>query len=371
MSDEHHKGRESPHVPFGSTSIRLTSNDWLVVLLSVALCFLVVPRVWRLAEPFRPANDYRIPHALSDDYWHYERWTNEVTARGRIPIIGDSVIWGEYVSPNETLSERINEQLGVERFDNAGLSGSHPLALEGLVKQYGAGVRGRRVILHCNLLWMSSADRDLQSEREISFNHARLVPQISRTIPSYKPSIEDRLGNAVDHRFAFRRWVQHVRIVHFESLDLPSWSLDHPYENPVARLRGAVPTPNRTPRHDENAWFDRGIEQQSFEWVGKTSSLQIQAFQNTVESLRLRGCAVYVIVGPFNEHLLAPDGVEGYAQLKQYVAEWLAGQSIPHLIPAVLPSEEYGDASHPLEAGYRRLANEIVADASFQNWLGN
>ena len=116
-------------------------------------------------------------------------------------------------------------------------------------------------MLDCKLLRMSSADRELQSEREISFNHARLVPQISRTIPSYKPSIEDRLGNVVDHRFAFRRWVQHVRIVHFESLDLPSWSLDHPYENPVARLRGAVPTPTRTPRHDEGPGLYGSIEQ--------------------------------------------------------------------------------------------------------------
>ncbi|HJN13701.1 MAG: hypothetical protein QGH33_19025 [Pirellulaceae bacterium] len=357
------------NVPYGSNEIRLSAKQWLVVILLISACFVAVPRWWKKVEPFEPASDYRIPYVLSDDYWHYQRWMDEITAQDRIPMIGDSVIWGEYVPPDQTLAQAINQRLGVKRLANAGLNGTHPLALEGLVNLYCGGVRDGRVILHCNLLWMSSPEHDLQSGKDVSFNHPRLVPQLSRPIPSYKATADDRIGTIVDHRFGLRGWVHHLRIAHFENLDLPNWSLEHPYTDPISQVSLSLPAPDLTARHEDVAWFERGIEQQDFGWVEAPSSLQLEAFQRTVKSLRARGNSVFVIVGPFNEHLLVAGSQNRYSQLREYVGRWLADQRVPHLLPNVLPRKEFGDASHPLAAGYRRLAEQIVDDPNFRDWL--
>ncbi len=62
------------------------------------------------------------------------------------------------------------------------------------------------------------------------------------------------------------------------------------------------------------------------------------------------------MVGPFNEHLLTPGSLQRYQQVKAAIGAWLEERKIPHVIPAPLPSEQYGDASHPLAEGYRALA---------------
>jgi len=96
-------------------------------------------------------------------------------------------MWGEYVLPDGTLSHFLNEQSGQPpMFVNAGVNGLFPLALEGLVRYYGGPLRGRKVLVHCNALWMSSPKADLRTEKEERFNHADLVPQSSRAFPVTK-----------------------------------------------------------------------------------------------------------------------------------------------------------------------------------------
>jgi hypothetical protein len=355
---------------FGSNEIRLTTSQWLVAIGLVLGTFAILPHAWKRIEPFEPPPDYRIPFVLSDDYWHYERWMDQLTDERRIPLIGDSAIWGEYVTPDETLSQFMNRQLETEQFANGGLNGTHPLALEGLVQHYCGSIRNRQVIVHCNLLWMSSAERDLQTEKELSFNHARLVPQLLRSIPAYRASTNDRIGNQIDHLFALRGLVHHWRIAHFDSLDLHSWSLEHPYDNPIVRLGHPLAATSRVPRHETISWTERGIEKQDMPWVEASTSLQFESFQRTIATLSARRNRVFVIIGPFNEHLLEPESARHYAVLKEDVAQWLTSESIPHHVAELLPSEEYGDASHPLAGGYRRLAQEIVGNESFQDWLG-
>lgn len=356
-------------VPYGSNDVRLSVRQWLVVVALVCGCLVLVPRVWECLEPFEPSTDYRIPHVLSDDYWLYNRWMEEIVGQNRIPIIGDSVVWGEYVTPVESLSQMLNRHEGGQRFANAGLNGSHPLALEGLVDQLGGRVRHRAVILHCNLLWMSSTERDLQSDRELSFNHPRLVPQLVPRIPSYQVPADERLGNIVDRQLNFRGWVHHLRIAHFGNLDLHSWSLEHPYRSPVSVIDRSLPGPDRAPRHDPASWFERGIDRQDFPWVSPSTSLQFQGFQRMLLTLRHRGNSVFVIVGPFNEYLPTDESLKRYNVLQQYVRDWLTEQHVPHLMATAIESEKYGDASHPLASGYDDLAIQICGDAAFQRWL--
>ena len=78
---------------------------------------------------------------------------------------------------------------------------------------------------------------------------------------------------------------------------------------------------------------------------------------------------VLVVVGPFNEHMMAAENRVAYRQLRDDIAEWLAKNHVPHILLSNLPSLLYADASHPLTEGYHVLANHLYSDATFQKWL--
>jgi hypothetical protein len=90
--------------------------------------------------------------------------------------------------------------------------------------------------------------------------------------------------------------------------------------------------------------------------------------QRTLKWLDDRGNEVFVIVGPLNEHMLSPTSRQTYRQLTQGVADWLRANQIEYYAPDVLPSDEYADVSHPLPAGYQRLAEQLHHDAAFVRW---
>jgi hypothetical protein len=93
--------------------------------------------------------------------------------------------------------------------------------------------------------------------------------------------------------------------------------------------------------------------------------LQWRSFQRTIEVLRSCGNAVFVLVGPFNEHMLGPESLATYRERVRQAVEWLQQQGIPHCAPPPLPSEYYADASHPLAEGYRLLAQQLMEDEAF------
>src|SRR2546426_8930691 len=148
-----------PYTTTGETrfvnAMRLSAKDWLIVIGVVAVVLLVTPRIWMKLERFDTSPDYRIPYALSKDYWLYERGLQRITP-ANIAVVGDSVIWGVYVRPGGTLPHFLNEQSGQPgKFVNAGMNGLFPLAFEGLIRDYGKPLRHRKVLLHYNVLWMS------------------------------------------------------------------------------------------------------------------------------------------------------------------------------------------------------------------------
>ena len=60
-------------------------------------------------------------------------------------MLGDSVVWGEYVLPDGTLSHFLNQEAGQpDRFVNGGVNGLFPLAQEGLIDDYGHALAIRR-----------------------------------------------------------------------------------------------------------------------------------------------------------------------------------------------------------------------------------
>jgi len=212
-SHEHHASRRRP----------VLECVWILALAFAGT--LLLPRIWSRGQTFNPGPDYRIPYALSKDYWLYDQRLRDSVEPGRILALGDSVIWGEYVSADGTLSHFLNEQLGSPRFVNAGINGLFPLALDGLVHTYGAGFKGRKVMLHCNLLWLSSAEADLSSTKEQQFNHVELVPQFRPRIPCYRASIDERLAIIASRHVELLQWSRHLQVAYFGGAGLAGWTL--------------------------------------------------------------------------------------------------------------------------------------------------
>ena len=131
---------EIPETPFVN-EMRLNARHWATLIVILAIILVATPRLWTRLERFQTGPDYRIPYALSKDYWLYERRLEQI-APTNVVVLGDSVMWGEYVLPDGTLSHFLQSgQPG--KFVNAGVNGLFPLALEGLVRYYGGSMRHR------------------------------------------------------------------------------------------------------------------------------------------------------------------------------------------------------------------------------------
>jgi hypothetical protein len=350
-----------------SNGIRLSIGQWLGVGIAAALLVILLPSLWNWAErlPFEP--DQRMPHDLSNDYWLYERYARLAADHYDTLLLGDSVVWGEYVTAQETLSHYFNEQMDQVRCGNLGLDGAHPLALAGLVEHYAASISGKNVLLQCNPLWMSSRRADLQDDKVTEFNHPRLVPQFMTRIPSYKEDMSTRIGIVVEQHLSWSRWTTHLQQAYYERTDVPSWTLEHPYGNPLQPLWRDLPALDNGRRHSPEPWYKSGISKQDYPLVDLQASLQWHAFQRVVQILQERGNGVFVLVGPFNEHLLNPASLRRYQEVKATIAAWLETHHIAYRAPPPLPSELYGDASHPLAQGYALLARQLLEAAFFQS----
>jgi hypothetical protein len=357
-------GTRAHGVPFSSNALRLSPRQWIIAIALIGLLFWLIPIVWRWAEPFEPGPDARIPYSLSDDYWLYNRYCRRAAAEDATLVIGDSVIWGHFVAKEETLSHYLSE-LGEGRFVNLGVDGTHPAALAGLMEYYGEQVSGKNVLLHCNLLWMSSKKADLQTDKEFALQHAKLVPQFFPRIPCYTEPLWGRLCIAVERNVPFFGWMGHLRAAYFEKKDFYAWTVEHPYDDP---LRQPPPEDLPSPPPTPEPWTQRRIEKSSPSWVELETSFQWSCFRRTVQTLQARGNRVFVVVGPFNEHMLKDAGLRKYRDRKAGVAAWLAENGIPHFVPPPLPSDYYADASHPLRAGYALLAKQLLQTEAFRRF---
>jgi hypothetical protein len=346
-----------------SNGLRLNGREWAGLALFAAALVLGLPRVWPAVERFEPEADYRVPYDISNDYWHFDRYVRAAAERSEVLLFGDSVVWGQYVRPRETLAHHLNAAAGRERFANLGLDGAHPAALEGLLERCSGSLSGRKVVLHFNPLWLSSARHDLSAAEEFRFNHPPLVPQFVDRPPCYREETSKRIGLVVDRHLPFGAWTKHLQSAYFKGTNVPAWTLDHPYRNPLAAVTAALPAPDDKLRHEPISWTARGIAPQEFPWVGLEASYQWRSFRRAVEALKRNGNGLFVVVGPFNEHLIAPSAAGGYRAIKEGVERWLSENGVPHAAPPPLPSELYADSSHPLAAGYQQLARQLLEHA--------
>ena len=351
--------QEKHSTPFSSNAIRLSLREWLVVAGIITVLAIAFPPVWRGLEDFTPSVDYRIPYDFSEDYWLFKQYCNSVSNKDKTLVIGDSVIWGHYVKRDQTLSHFLNGLAGDELFVNLGLDGSHPMALLGLIQHYGKAIKGEKVILHINLLWLSSQEADLQTEKEFPFNHPRLVPQFKPRIPCYVESTSGRIGIVLERLSPILQLVRHVQVQYFDNTNLPLWTVENPYSNPLGRISIKPARLTEERETDSQSRTEKVQVLQSLPWVEFETSLQWWAFQRLLELLESRGNDVFVIVGPLNEHVLSPDSIQKYRELLIKAESRLKELDIPYSLLPLLPQHMYADTSHPLTQGYRLLAERI------------
>ncbi len=363
-------------IVFSSNEMRLNFREWLIALGVLVVLVFLLGFIWVRVEKFEVGKDYRLAYKLSEDYWLFERYCESVCAKGKGLVIGDSVMWGQYVEKGQTLSHYLNELSNEERFANMGLDGLHPVAMFGLLKYYGGDIRRRDILIHLNPLWLSSRRYDLRSEKEFSFNHPRLVPQLDPTIVSYKAGLSSRIGVIIERNLAFLGWVKHVNVVCFSDdekgvTDFCGWVMENPYGNPFRGIAGKLQSlSGDNPVRDRQ---ERAMPERKYDlpWVDLERSFQWRYFKKTIELLRHRGNRVFVLVGPFNEHILEEESLAGYNEVKRDMENWLVENGIDYYIPLALAEGYYADASHPVGEGYALLAEQIFENDFWSPPEGN
>jgi len=356
---------------FSSNAIRLSGTEWLWTL-GICLTVLIgLPLLGTAGEDFAPDADYRLPYRLGYDYHHFRRYSQWAANQYEILMIGDSVLWGNYVTPNNTLTHYLNEQGGRQQFANLAINGIHPIALAGLIEYYGQDITGKKVLLNFNPLWVSSADADLQTDKETRINHAGLIPQWDFSIACYKEPVEKRVEITLERNIRLQQWTNHLQICYFDSMSLSQWSLKHPYQNPLASITLDILKPKNVPHDPPVPWNIKSVNPIELPWVDWETSLQWQFFRKAVKILQARGNQVFVLVGPFNEHMLTSENLIIYRQIQTGIENWLRINEIPYFMPIALSSEYYADASHPLAKGYSILSQQLYNNSLFRTVILN
>lgn len=367
--------------------LRLNWIHWLFVILGFAIFHWVSPSLFENWEDFSLDENYRTPTALSRDYFHFERaitatvnaaqnkGTQQASNRDSVSVdsnsveptfvLGDSVVWGEYVDADQTVVAHLNRletskdsSSKKAKFVNASIQGLHPLAIEGLVRHYGEPFENHNVIFQCNLLWMSTKARDLQVPG-VPFNHEKLIPQFA-SLPAYQVSVEERLARSLGNRIDTFQVVDHIRQAYFDNYDLHRWSLQHPWKNPASQFTRELPAGQVKTSRDDKDWQARNIKVKELLWFSDSEkSNQWRATTRLLNRLQRDSRKLLVVIGPINEHMLTGPSQQSYQKFVREVEDWLRENELESLTIPNLDSEDYADLSHPLSTGYQKMALRI------------
>ena len=350
-------------IPTTSNGTVLSRWELILTLLPVVvlICLIVPALYWHWVD-IQIAKNFRLSYTSRDDYELYSRIVGKLCADHDALFLGDSVVWGMYVSNDHTLPALINQELEQDVVANIAIDGLHPVAMETLMRHYGRSIRGKRVYLYWNPLWMNTPLYDLSGEGDFSINHPRLLPQFQWSIRSYQAEFQDRCKAVLERQVPFYGWLHHLRVACFNNKDFKKHLANHPEENPLARLHREF-DPVETDHFDSRFnWESNGISTQDWPWVEPASSRQWQAFLATAKLLKAQGNEVVAVLGTINPHLLTVSSLERYNALRKDVASELQQLGYRFVLLPELPSEEYADASHPLADGYRRLAEVLASE---------
>ena len=350
-----------------SIAIPISPRGWIWVIAVTVVCLWCIPRFIRRYEQFEPTPHWRMPTRYAEDLELTARRLAIAGNRGEVIWLGDSVIWGEYARPSETLPASMEKHFPSSRFANLGLEGLHPLALHGLVELFPQW-QDRAVIIHFNPIWMTSPRRDLRVPEVGTINHVALLPQFRRSIPAYTGSWEDRIATWLGREVSLWRWTSHMRMVYFEGRDPVRWMTEHPTQWPAFAEGSASLIPDDAPSSRTRRRVV-SANAMTYDWIAPGESLQFAAFVELLEFLARHQVRCYCIVGRLGPAGRTSDCLVKEAELRGELQELLERLRIPfHVVSNTVV--EMADASHPTPAGYQVIAQELAHDPTLIEWLG-
>ena len=339
------------------------ARQCLGIVLFVVGVAIALPRASDAHREFTLTPDNRMPRESSEDYW-FMNATAGLAAEEHDALVlairssGASSSIGTRRCPTTSTSKRVSSPSPTSG------STAPSLALEGLVEHYAGGIAGKKVLLQCNPLWLSSLKTDLQHP-DAEVNHARLVPQFVPRIPAYKDEISPRLGVLVNGSWPSTsgRTICSKRTTGLTGRTTSPAGRWTPYANPLAPLQSPLPVPDDKAREDSGPWKKRGVMEQDYDWIDMDKSLQWPAFQRVADLAAARQPGVRRRRPLQRTHADAREP-GSLREGQEHDRGLLKANDIAHAVPPALASEQYADASHPIAAGYEVMAEELW-DAAF------
>lgn len=343
----------------------MNKTRYLIIAITLlAAAAAVIPSVCPLTDSTVFTGNYRIPYSLGEDYFLYSRYSDYVSKSDSIPVIGDSVIWGHYTNQEDTLTAELNRLSGSNRFLNLGLDGIHPAAMNGLIDIYATGLKNRKIIVGVNLLWMSSPRHDLSGPVNSEINHRVLLAQFHPAIPSYQPSTEEKLSAVLTRTVPFFSWIDHLRLTRFAGKSFYLWTMDNP---------GADIADYFTHKADEfripAGMLPEKMQEQDIEWTATDKSLQWMFMIDTLLSLKEKGNEVAALITPFNTHMMTEKSRKAYYSILAEMEWILREKGITPILPPEPDKKYFADSSHPNAEGYRILAEDMMKNREFTDFL--
>jgi len=350
----------------------LSPRDWLAASVFVAAVLGTVYYGWGAWERYAPGPDHRETcwAELQSDYWAYMRWCKYARDHYDILLLGDSVVWGQEVAHDETISHYINEYLGRHVVANLGNDGLFMAGIRGMVVHYGDYLSGTNIILQFNPLWLASPKNDLRGEEKSRYHHPRLIPQFDPRI-TYYHDLNTRIGYRVEHIFRVFPFVRHLMANYFDNRSIAGWMMAHPYENVLGAITFEAAPVMAEKQGKGRSWRAKGMEQVNNPFVSLEESIQFELFLDAVEHLRRSGTHVFIMVGPYNDHYEEPESRRRLFALVYEAMGIFDERRYPYYntFELELPSETFGDDCHLLRKGNDLLARGLVADEGFRKWL--
>lgn len=355
-----------------SNGMILTVREWVATIVLVTTVTATVYYGWRSWEHFAPGPDHRETcwAELQSDYWAYMRWCKTARATNDILLLGDSVIWGQEVRNDETISHYLNVYLGKPMVANLGNDGLFMAGIRGIVKYYGDFLGDTNVIVEFNPLWMTSPTRDLHGPKKSQYHHPRLIPQFDSRI-NYYHDLNTRIGYQIEHTFRVFPFVRHLMANYYDNTSISGWMMDHPYNNPFAAITFEASPVMAESQGKSIDWVTKKMKTADEPFMDPAESIQFECFMNALDMLKKKNTRVFVLIGPFNTYYLTPESRQRCFDMIAKVKKIFDECGYPYFdsLDIGLPSTIYGDSCHLLKEGHDLLAQSFVADPSFRKWV--
>jgi hypothetical protein len=338
----------------------------IISILILAGITAVIPFIFPLTDTASFTGNYRIPYSMGEDYFLYSRYSNHAAEKKEIPVIGDSVIWGHYTGSENTLTAYLNRISTKPRFLNMGLDGIHPAAMSGLIDLYASGLKNRKILVGVNLLWMSSARHDLSGPVNNEINHKILLPQFHRPIPAYQPSLEEKISASISRSAPFFTWLDHLRLSEFAGKSFYIWTMDN-HDKSLTEYFSHKEGEFKIPE----GILPEKMQEQEIGWITPDKSLQWKFMLETLISLKKSGNEVAALITPFNTYMMTPGSRKKYFSILAEM-EWILRENgIIPIIPLIPEKKYFADSSHPNAEGYKLIAEDMMNNREFLEFIGN